>query len=62
MTTAQNPAGPAHADCPACGQRFRLYRPWQKYCSARCRERLKARAMRAAARLYRQQPADRRQP
>jgi hypothetical protein len=49
------PAEPVYGKCRECGEQFRLYRPWQHFCSARHRDRFKARTMRKQASAFRQQ-------
>jgi hypothetical protein len=55
MTARKTQDETVHADCPEYGAHFRLYRLWQRFCSPKCRDRQKARNMRAAARAFRQQ-------
>jgi hypothetical protein len=59
MTAKKARGEPVYGDCPECGSRFRLYRPWQRFCSSNCRDRRKARNMRAAARAFHQQQRQR---
>lgn len=58
MTARKPPAEPVYGECRFCGERFRLYRPWQTFCSPRHRDAAKARRMRADARTFRRQQAE----
>jgi hypothetical protein len=49
------PAEPTYGTCRECNKQFWLYRPWQRFCSARHRDRFKARRMRQQASAFRQQ-------
>jgi hypothetical protein len=55
MTRRKAPRDPVYAVCarPDCGQQFIVHRPWQRFCSKQCRERVQHAQMRADARSHR---------